>query len=112
MPNLGMFRATGAVLRTPGGNVENIADQKQVIQWAALNVGGEVERDPSRWKLQRSLYADARIKTLPWLHCRTLDDAKHQGTLRHAEFGRPVDETNDNARAKQLNEVGDCLEQR
>jgi len=74
MPNLGMFRHTGALLRSPGGNVENVADQKPVIRWAALNVGSEVDRDLSRWSRQRSLYADARIKTLPWLHCRTLDD--------------------------------------
>ena len=74
MPDLGMFEETGALLRTPGGNVENIADQKPVIRWAALNVGGEVERDPSRWKRQLSLYADAGVKTFPWLHCRTLSD--------------------------------------
>ena len=69
-----MFRETGVLLRTPGGNVENIADQKRVIRWAALNVGAEVDRDPSRWNRQRTLYADAGITTLPWLHCRTLDD--------------------------------------
>lgn len=74
MPNLGMFRHTGALLRSPGGNVENVADQKPVIRWAALNVGGEVDRDLSRWSRQRSVYADASIKTLPWLHCRTLGD--------------------------------------
>src|SRR3990172_7405230 len=64
MPNLGMFRHTGALLRSPGGNVENVADQKPVIRWAALNVGSEVDRDLSRWSRQRSLYADAQIKTL------------------------------------------------
>jgi len=74
MPDLGMFEDTGALLRMPGGNVENIADQKPVISWAGLNVGGEVERDPSRWNRQLSLYADARIATLPWLHCHTLGD--------------------------------------
>jgi hypothetical protein len=74
MPDLGTFAATGAYLRLPGGNVENIADQAQVLHWAALNVGDEVGRDPSRWDRQRALYADAGIETFPWLHCRTLED--------------------------------------
>jgi hypothetical protein len=74
MPDLGMFRRTGVYLRTPGGNVENIADQKPVVRWAALNVGEEVEGDPSRWDRQRTLYAEAGIKAFPWLHCRELDD--------------------------------------
>jgi hypothetical protein len=74
MPNLGMFKDTGVLLRLPGGNVENIADQKRVISWAALNVGGDVDRDPSRWDLQRSLYSNADLETLPWLHCHSLED--------------------------------------
>jgi len=89
MPDLGMFEETGALLRTPGGNVENIADQKPVIRWAALNVGGEVERDPSRWKRQLSLYADVRIKTFPWLHCRTLNDVDFLVSVG-TEWGSPA----------------------
>jgi len=89
MPDLGMFKQTGALLRTPGGNVENITDQKPVIRWAALNVGGEVERDPSRWKRQLSLYADVRIKTFPWLHCRTLNDVDFLVSVG-TEWGSPA----------------------
>jgi hypothetical protein len=55
MSDLGMFERRGVLLRSPGGNVENMADQQPVIRWAALNVGGEVQRDPSRWDLQRTL---------------------------------------------------------
>ena len=69
-----MFSQTGVYLRKPGGNVENIPHQKPVVRWAALNVGEEVERDPSRWDHQRKLYADAGIETFPWLHCRKPED--------------------------------------
>jgi len=69
-----MFRQRGALLRSPGGNVENIVDQKPIIRWAALNVGGEVARDPARWDRQRDLYAAADIATFPWLHCHELAD--------------------------------------
>jgi hypothetical protein len=74
MPNLGMFRQRGAFLRSPGGNVENIADQSSVIHWAGLNIGDEVGRDPSKWDRQRTLYANADIPTFPWLHCRKAED--------------------------------------
>jgi N-acetylmuramoyl-L-alanine amidase len=74
MPRLGMFKERGALLRSPGGNVENIGDQASVIRWAALNVGAEVGGDPSKWDHQRTLYASAGIPTFPWLHCRKPDD--------------------------------------
>jgi len=74
MPELGMFSQTGAYLRLPGGNVENIDDQKPVLRWAALNVGAEVAGNPSRWDRQRTLYADAGIQTFPWLHCHKPED--------------------------------------
>ncbi len=89
MARLGMFEDTGALLRTPGGNVENIADQEPVIRWAALNIGIEVQRDPSRWKRQLSLYADAGIRTFPWLHCRTLDDVDFLVSVG-TEWGSPA----------------------
>jgi murein DD-endopeptidase MepM/ murein hydrolase activator NlpD len=69
-----MFSETGVYLRLPGGNVENIADQKPVVRWAALNVGGDVGRDPSKWDHQRPLYASAGIASFPWLHCQRLED--------------------------------------
>jgi hypothetical protein len=67
--------ATGVYLRKPGGNVENLADQALVpVAWAALNVGGDVGRDPSVWARQRALYAQAGVPVCPWLHCRNIAD--------------------------------------
>jgi hypothetical protein len=74
MTSLGMFSQRGAYLRLPGGNVENMSDQKPVLRWAALNLGGDVGRDPSKWENQRTLYANAGIAVFPWLHCQALDD--------------------------------------
>ena len=67
---------TGVYLRCPGGNVENIADQKPVIKWAALNIGLDpcVDKDPIVWARQRELYRLAGIEVFPWLHCRSVPD--------------------------------------
>lgn len=68
--------STGAYLRCPGGNVENINDQKPVIKWAALNIGLDecVDKNPLVWARQRELYSNAGIEVFPWLHCRSTAD--------------------------------------
>ena len=66
----------GAYLRCPGGNVENVDDQKPVIKWAALNIGMDscVDRDPLVWAKQREKYRLAGIEVFPWIHCRSIVD--------------------------------------
>lgn len=65
----------GPYLRTPGGEVENVAEQKAAgVTWAALNIGGDVGFDESVWDSQRAKYASAGISVGPWMHCHSLDD--------------------------------------
>jgi hypothetical protein len=66
---------TGTLLRRPGGNVENVGEQKAAgVSWATLNVGVDVARDPTVWDYQRKLYRQAGIPHGPWMHVRTMDD--------------------------------------
>ena len=67
---------TGAYLRCPGGNVENVDDQKPVIKWAALNIGLDpcIDKNPIVWARQRERYRNAGIEVFPWLHCRSTAD--------------------------------------
>jgi len=48
---------TGTYIRKPGGNVENVGEQKAAgVEWALLNVGVDVDRDPTVYNRQRTLY--------------------------------------------------------
>lgn len=65
----------GTYLRKPGGNVENVAEQKAAgIEWALLNIGVDVDRDPSVWDRQRQLYRQHGVPHGPWLHVRSMAD--------------------------------------
>jgi len=72
----GSFAPRGLILRAPGGNVENFAEQKAAgVTWCALNVGPEVH--PDKWTAQRMGAAAHGIQALPWRQCfspRDLDD--------------------------------------
>ena len=66
---------TGVYLRKPGGNVENVNEQKAAgIKWALLNVGAEIDGDLNVWDRQRMLYRQAGIPHGPWKHVRSMKD--------------------------------------
>jgi hypothetical protein len=66
---------TGMYLRKPGGNVEVPVEQKAAgMEWALLNIGGDVGRDPTVWDHQRKLYRQADVPIGPWMHVRSMDD--------------------------------------
>jgi len=70
----------GVYCRCPGGQVETIPQQLATgVTWAALNLGSDpcVDRDPSVWAHQRSLYASGGIPVAPWLHCRSFADVQY-----------------------------------
>ncbi len=73
---------TGTLLRRPGGNVENVDVQKaNGVKWAALNIGVDVQKDPTVWNYQRKLYRDAGIPHGPWMHCRSITDIEFLITI-------------------------------
>ncbi len=77
--SLDLFQ-TGALLRCPGGNVENAAEQKaNGVHWAALNIGKDpcVVNNPAVWQKVRANYAKAGVPIGPWQHCRSMADVIH-----------------------------------
>jgi hypothetical protein len=75
---------TGTLLRRPGGNVELPAEQKAAgIEWATLNVGGDVGRDPTVWDKQRGLYRLHGIPHGPWMHVRSMADLTYLIDVAH-----------------------------
>lgn len=70
-----LFR-TGTYHRRPDGAGNTlVAEQKAAgIEWAALNIGGDVGRDPTVWDQQRQLYRQASIPCGPWVHIRNMAD--------------------------------------
>ncbi len=83
---------TGTLVRCPGGNVENAAEQKaNGVRWAALNIGSDpcVNHNPSVWQKSRAEYASAGVPVGPWMHCHSLDDVIRVldvGVLWDADF--------------------------
>lgn len=73
--SLDLFQ-TGTYHRRPDGYGNTlVADQKAAgIQWALLNIGVDVNRDPTVWAKQRALYRTAGIPVGPWLHVRSMAD--------------------------------------
>lgn len=52
-----------------------VAEQKAAgVTWGALNIGGDVNRDPTVWDAQRDLYRKAGIACGPWMHVRSMAD--------------------------------------
>lgn len=66
----------GVYLRCPGGNVENVAEQKAAgITWALMNIGGDpCVQSPSAWDINRTRYRLHGIAQGPWKHCHSLED--------------------------------------
>ncbi len=77
---------TGTYHRRPDGYGNSlVADQKAAgIRWALLNMGVDVNRDPTVWNAQRRLYRDAQIPHGPWLHCRSMEDVNFVLTIARA----------------------------
>ncbi len=70
---------TGVMHRRPDG-YGNTLVQEQIaagVKWATLNVGVDVNYDPTVWNAQRKLYRDAGIPHGPWMHCRSMADIEH-----------------------------------
>lgn len=77
--SLDLFQ-TGTLLRCPGGNVENAAEQKaNGIRWAALNIGRDpcVIGNPTVWNKVRAEYAKVSMPIGPWRHCRSMEDIEN-----------------------------------
>jgi hypothetical protein len=71
---LDLFK-TGTYLRKPGGNVENVNEQKAAgMAWEALNIGGDVGNDPTVWGHQRNICRQQGMPVGPWMHVRSIAD--------------------------------------
>lgn len=77
-----MFAETGAYIRAPGGNIEDVQAQRQVNSWMALNIGDDVGRDPSVWETYQRKAAGV-MPYFPWLHCRNLEDIEWLISIGH-----------------------------
>lgn len=86
---MSVFNTPGMYLRTPGGNVEDVAAMKAAgFKWIALNVGDHVLAD---WEVVIERSRSANMEVLPWMYLRTPADVERLcGAARIPGFGNRV----------------------
>jgi len=85
----GVFSRPGALVRTPGGNVEDVARYKTAgLSWLLLNA------EHADWYTVRMRCAQQQIPCGLWLHCRTVDqlrDLIYRNAAAHSIVGVNVE---------------------